>query len=655
MMSHADDPDAADEDTIRILVATDNHLGYLEKDPVRSDDSFQSFEEILKIAKDRDVDFLLLGGDLFHDNKPSRKCLYKTMELLRRYCMGDKPIKFDLLSQSDTIFRDIFKTANYLDPNFNVSYPIFSIHGNHDDPSGDGDLCALDLLNVAGLVNYFGRQVEVDDVKIPPILLQKGATRLALYGLGNIRDERLHRTFLNKKVTMYRPKEDKDSWFNMMVLHQNRYKRGATNYIPESFLDDFLHLVIWGHEHECMIDLQENESHGFFVSQPGSSVATSLCEGEAEAKHVAILDILPDKQFRLEKIPLKTIRPFTISDIVLSSELGSRKTDEKRINELLIRKVEEMIEEAKSSSSFEGEFPKPLIRLRVEYSDSKTINPQRFGQQFVDKVANPKEILQFYRKRAATGTKDSMQIDAPTLLPEKLDKIQVHDLVQEYLTAQNLNILPENGIEEAVRLFVTKDDKDAITSFIGDVLKKTQDALSGNVDATDPDVLLEKIKTEKTHMADTFEPSIPVPTKPTAETAEASGSRKVPGRSAVSDDEDDDFAAVVRESQPFDEEIPVASSSSSRPKRKWTSQFARDEEEDDEDDEEVIAKPVAKSSRTSRTSTRGAKAATTKAAAPKRGQALKQTKLSFGNSSSRNEDPDNDDSFSKFSSTAWRK
>jgi len=34
------------------------------------------------------VDFVLLGGDLFHDNKPSRKTLHATLELLREFCMG---------------------------------------------------------------------------------------------------------------------------------------------------------------------------------------------------------------------------------------------------------------------------------------------------------------------------------------------------------------------------------------------------------------------------------------------------------------------------------------------------------------------------------------------------------------------------------------
>ena len=45
---------------------------------------------------------------------------------------------------------------------------------------------------------------------------------MSLSGLGNIRDERLHRTFLKNMVKLYRPKEDKDDWFNIFVLHQNR-------------------------------------------------------------------------------------------------------------------------------------------------------------------------------------------------------------------------------------------------------------------------------------------------------------------------------------------------------------------------------------------------------------------------------------------------
>jgi hypothetical protein len=58
----------------------------------------------------------------------------------------------------------------------------------------------MDLLNSCNLLNYFGKAERVDDIELYPILIRKGQTKLALYGLGNIRDERLHRTFKANKV-----------------------------------------------------------------------------------------------------------------------------------------------------------------------------------------------------------------------------------------------------------------------------------------------------------------------------------------------------------------------------------------------------------------------------------------------------------------------
>lgn len=44
------------------------------------------------------VDFLLLGGDLFHENKPSNSTLVKTIEILRHYCMNNRPVQFQVIS-----------------------------------------------------------------------------------------------------------------------------------------------------------------------------------------------------------------------------------------------------------------------------------------------------------------------------------------------------------------------------------------------------------------------------------------------------------------------------------------------------------------------------------------------------------------------------
>lgn len=87
----------------------------------------------------------------------------------------------------------------------------------------EGRLCALDLLSVAGLLNYFGRTPENDNITVTPVLLQKGSTKLALYGLSNVRDERLFRTFRDGKVKFLRPDVQQKEWFNLMCVHQNQY------------------------------------------------------------------------------------------------------------------------------------------------------------------------------------------------------------------------------------------------------------------------------------------------------------------------------------------------------------------------------------------------------------------------------------------------
>ena len=51
------------------------------------------------------VDFILLGGDLFHDNKPSRQVLTRTMELIRHYCMGDRPCPIEFRSDQAANFH----------------------------------------------------------------------------------------------------------------------------------------------------------------------------------------------------------------------------------------------------------------------------------------------------------------------------------------------------------------------------------------------------------------------------------------------------------------------------------------------------------------------------------------------------------------------
>jgi hypothetical protein len=51
---------------MRILLATDNHIGYMERDPIRGQDSINTFKEILQLAVKNDV--WLFSGDYKNKN-----------------------------------------------------------------------------------------------------------------------------------------------------------------------------------------------------------------------------------------------------------------------------------------------------------------------------------------------------------------------------------------------------------------------------------------------------------------------------------------------------------------------------------------------------------------------------------------------------------
>ncbi|KAK9005003.1 hypothetical protein V6N11_042452 [Hibiscus sabdariffa] len=394
--------------TLRVLVATDCHLGYMEKDEIRRHDSFQAFDEICSIAEEKQVDFLLLGGDLFHENKPSRSTLVKAIEILRRHCLNDQPVQFQVVSDQTVNFPNTFGHVNYEDPHFNVGLPVFSIHGNHDDPAGVDNLSAVDILSACNLVNYFGKMVlggsGVGQITLYPILMRKGSTAVALYGLGNIRDERLNRMFQTPQAVQWMRPEPQEGcevsdWFNIL----------------------------------------EVPGMGFHITQPGSSVATSLIDGESKPKHVLLLEI----------------------------------------------KVSDLIE--KSNMNTGGSEPKlPLVRVKVDYSGFMTINPQRFGQKYVGKVANPQDIL-IFSKAAKRSQKEAKIDDSEKLRPEELNQQNIEALVAE--NNLKMEILPVNDLDVALHNFVNKDDKLAFYNCVQYNLEETR----------------ERVKERSSHPKDSFQ------------------------------------------------------------------------------------------------------------------------------------------------------
>lgn len=453
--------------TIRILLTTDNHVGYKENDPIRGDDGWRTFDEILALAASHDIDMIVQGGDLFHVNKPSKKLMYHVMKSLRKHCLGDRPCELELISNPNTLFDSDFNTVNYEDPNINVATPVFAISGNHDDATGDGFLSPLDVLLVTGLINFFGKIPNNEQITVAPLLFQKGSTKLALYGMNNVKDERLHRMFKNGQVKFLRPNLYTDEWFNFMAVHQNHFQHSVTSFLPEHYLPDFLNFVMWGHEHECWKFPTHNPDTGFDTLQPGLSIATSLSEGEMADKHVFILSVT-GKKYEIEALPLKSVRPFVMKEVSLQDEgfvPGPGSKDD--IVKFLIHNVELLIEEAKNKyleTNPNKEAPLPLVRLRVEYSgDFEVENARRFSNRFVGRIANVNDVIHYYKRKAKPVAQATNSLPVSSEPPKQVT-IQEH--LREMLELLSMNIVPEDGITDAVTRFIDHDDKQTLGDFI---------------------------------------------------------------------------------------------------------------------------------------------------------------------------------------------
>lgn len=410
--------------------------------------------------------------------------LNRCIKLLHRYALGDKPIQVEFLSDQSANFSDtLHHCVNYQDPNLNIAYPIYSIHGNHDDPSGFGRLSSLDLLSSTGLINYFGKWTDLENISIKPLLMRKGQTKLAIYGLSHIHDNRLCRLFLNSKVIFERPSEDTDSWFNVLVLHQNRANRGEKNYLPDNVIPSFINLVIWGHEHDCRIRPEEN-ANGVFISQPGSSVATSLSYGESIDKHIATLAI-EQQRFQMHEIKLETVRPFVFETIDLTVEIARGSIQSvcagsdlsKDIQKFASDKIEEMIKEAEKKLNVDNKLqPKePLLRLRLDYSDEDCMfNAIRFGQQYNKRVANPTDIILFKKhiQRKKIDMKQYNDQAMKSVFDQDIeeDSFNVEKMVEKYFNSLDddaqLDVLFTKSMSELCCRLVQCDDDDAAENII---------------------------------------------------------------------------------------------------------------------------------------------------------------------------------------------
>lgn len=481
-----------DESTLRVLVVTDTHLGFREDDAVRRDDAFAALEEALRLGRARGADLVLHCGDLFHANKPSRATLVRAMGILREHCLGDAPVAVRRVAVEGETSGEpprpgTTAALNFEDPNLNVALPFFALHGNHDDPSGPAHLSAMDVLAESRLVNYFGKCRALSGaggqaaLQIAPVLLQKGKTLLALYGMGWVNDARCVRMFQRADgVRWQRPESApgyaSDAWFNLFALHQNRNYAGAKNNLCEDLLPKWIDLAVWGHEHESIPVMEQRSSVSQVrVLQAGSTVATTLNEGEQKTKHCFLLEV-NGTQSRVTPLPLQSVRPMLLARLPWPGDCGSEE-ERDRLRAAAVAAVEDLLARHEEGA---GAAPAlPLVRLTVEHEKGASISGAQITQAFVGRVANPADMVAFKVRppRPAAGAAGAGAAAEGLRNPVGGERSKLMaDLIAGHLP--ELAVLRADKMSGALHSFVEKEERKAIEEYVAHAIKHPA-ALSG--------------------------------------------------------------------------------------------------------------------------------------------------------------------------------
>ena len=192
-------------------------------------------------------------------------------------------------------------------------------------------------------------------------------------------------------------------------------------------------------------------------------------------------------ELQLRTIKLKTVRQFYLESVSLNehfSKIGKKSVNVLDVEDFCSRKIEEMIRQAAEEHSGDPQQPElPLIRLRVDYTDEYlTLSANHFGQRFVGKVANPKELILFKCKKgfAPKVTADSNLEMIEDIVEDMYYEngeqskqcTHIDDVINEYFDnvepQSKLCLLAEKKLTDAVKEIVDKDPQSAKLNIIID-------------------------------------------------------------------------------------------------------------------------------------------------------------------------------------------
>lgn len=445
----------------RIAIFTDTHLGYNEKDIVQREDSFNAFSECLQQAQLHNCDIILHSGDLFNDKNPSMHTLISAMKALNQYVIGEgNPPEI-------TYAEGLSLHPNWLDPNIKIKIPFFCIHGNHDAPVGLTEpLSAVQILSIPKYINYFKDITKEDDIyRLEPVVLKRDNIRIIIYGFGWISEIDFIDCIKFKKLQLVPPPSDTDATksFRILMVHQNATTYGEhaekvqdllSNALPNDSDENKIDLVIWGHEHENLVEPRKYGN--IMVTQPGSTIYTQIRKKDATPRSMAILEIDSDPESKYEFRPyVLSSRKFIYREIELDKIFKGTKTPDDKI-----RKIEEEINSILAEENVD-ENDKPIMKIVLisHNMETNTLSLSSIYHAFQNKIANHQNFIKIMNKSVKDNNKEpkkSTNNTGPTGDPSSMEK-----MMEEDLDAASFQIIPLEILTQSFQQFIHGDDSKA--------------------------------------------------------------------------------------------------------------------------------------------------------------------------------------------------
>ncbi len=389
---------------MKLAIFSDLHLGY-GRGSERESDAFETFEEIIEIISQKNVDAVLIPGDIFDSKVPSQEVIANSLELFSKL----SKIKSKSNAKLVRVYNIIEKKERQISLLSNL--PIITISGTHERR-------AKNMINPVKILEKAGFVVSLH-AEYAVIENEKGE-KIAVHGLSGVPE------IFARKVIQSIDFKPIEGIKNVFMLHQSIKNFVYMDDDPTLTIEDLpkgFDIIIDGHIHWAN-ELRIKETL-FLI--PGSTVTTQIRKTESKIpKYIYFYDT---ENKKLEKVELKTPR------LVYYIELECSGKNKEEIKEIIIKKLDDIAKDAEKKSD-----KKPLVRIILKgVVDSKTAkhNYANFLKPFEEK------LIITYSKDLKSKEEDKKKEELSEIMK---NSISIEDIIEKLLlrNAESLGINVES-------------------------------------------------------------------------------------------------------------------------------------------------------------------------------------------------------------------